>query len=148
MDDYRHILLAVDFSEYTAEIAARAQDLAEKYQAQLSVTHVFDSVPFRDLANDYVIPYDFDLQEELLKTVEQKLYGLAEQLRIPKARRWLELGNPGAEIARIAEEHGVDLIVLGSHGRSGLALLLGSTANAVLHRARCDVLAVRIKESP
>ena len=43
-----------------------------------------------------------------------------------------------------AKEHGADLIVVGSHGRHGLALLLGSTANAVLHGAPCDVLAVRI----
>jgi universal stress protein A len=46
---------------------------------------------------------------------------------------------------RIAKERGVDLIVVGSHGRHGLQLLLGSTANGVLHLAECDVLAVRVR---
>jgi universal stress protein A len=145
MDAYRHILLATDFSDYARQIAARAQELAEKYRAQLSIAHIFDSLPFRDLSNDFVVPYDFDLQEELIKVAEQKLHSLAAQLHVPATRQWLELGNPGSEIARIAERQNADLIVLGSHGRSGLALLLGSTANAVLHHAKCDVLAVRIK---
>lgn len=47
---------------------------------------------------------------------------------------------------RIAEENNVDLIVVGSHGRKGIKMLLGSTANAVLHHAGCDVLAVRLKD--
>ena len=47
---------------------------------------------------------------------------------------------------RFAREHAVDLIVVGSHGRHGLALIFGSTANGVLHGACCDVLAVRIKK--
>jgi universal stress protein A len=55
-------------------------------------------------------------------------------------------GNTRREILRVAEENGVDLIVLGSHGRQGIQLLLGSTANAVLHGAPCDVLAVRVKD--
>ncbi len=52
--------------------------------------------------------------------------------------------RPEAEIHRVAEELGADLIVVGSHGRHGLALLLGSTANGVLHGATTDVLAVRV----
>ncbi|BBI62758.1 hypothetical protein HSBAA_40640 [Vreelandella sulfidaeris] len=51
---------------------------------------------------------------------------------------------PDTEIHRFAEEHGVDLIVVGSHGRHGFALLLGSTSTGVLHGAQCDVLAVRV----
>ncbi|MGR8934641.1 MAG: universal stress protein [Gammaproteobacteria bacterium] len=147
MQAYKHILVATDFSEYTQEIAARAQELAQKYNAQLSIVHIFDSLPIKDLSNDFVVPYDFDLQDELLKAAEQKLRRCAEQLQIPETRQWLELGNPGVEITRIAERQNADLIVLGSHGRSGLALLLGSTASSVLHHAKCDVLAVRIKEA-
>ncbi|MCV6604433.1 MAG: universal stress protein, partial [Porticoccaceae bacterium] len=54
--------------------------------------------------------------------------------------------QPAHELHRYAEENQVDLIVVGSHGRHGLALLLGSTANGVIHGAGCDVLAVRIRE--
>jgi universal stress protein A len=53
---------------------------------------------------------------------------------------------PHQEIVSIAEREQVDLIVLGSHGRHGLALLLGSTANSVLHNASCDVMAVRLRD--
>ncbi|BBI51861.1 hypothetical protein HORIV_42820 [Vreelandella olivaria] len=54
------------------------------------------------------------------------------------------VGMPDTEIHRFAEEHDVDLIVVGSHGRHGFALLLGSTSTGVLHGAQCDVLAVRV----
>ena len=56
----------------------------------------------------------------------------------------LAFGHPRQEIHRVTEEQSCDLIVVGSHGRHGLALLLGSTANDVLHGAPCDVIAVRL----
>jgi len=61
-----------------------------------------------------------------------------------ESARIVEIGVPKREIVRIAGEQGADLIVIGSHGRHGLQLLLGSTANGVLHLAKCDVLAVRV----
>jgi universal stress protein A len=55
------------------------------------------------------------------------------------------LGAPGSEIRELAKATKADLIVIGSHGRHGFSLLLGSTANAVLHDAGCNVLAVRLR---
>jgi universal stress protein A len=55
------------------------------------------------------------------------------------------VGRPETEIHHVAEEIGADLVVVGSHGRHGLSLLMGSTANGVLHGAKCDVLAVRVQ---
>jgi universal stress protein A len=75
---------------------------------------------------------------------KKRLQKTAENLAIAENNQWLELGSPKLEIVRIAEENDVDLIVVGSHGRHGFALLLGSTANGVLHHATCDVLAVRL----
>jgi universal stress protein A len=54
------------------------------------------------------------------------------------------MGNPADEIHNMANEIQADLIVIGKHGQSGLKLLLGSTANAVLHGVNCDVLAVKV----
>ncbi|EAW31305.1 hypothetical protein GP2143_07144, partial [marine gamma proteobacterium HTCC2143] len=54
------------------------------------------------------------------------------------------VGRAENEIHSLAEELGAELIVVGSHGRHGIALLLGSTANGILHGATCDVLAVRV----
>ncbi|MCY1401873.1 Universal stress protein family protein [compost metagenome] len=72
---------------------------------------------------------------ERLKTKYPELSG---------ANAHLTYGQPRQEIHNLAKEDGCDLIVVGSHGRHGLALLLGSTANDVLHGAPCDVLAVRL----
>ncbi|MFB3104756.1 MAG: universal stress protein, partial [Pseudomonadales bacterium] len=66
------------------------------------------------------------------------------KLGVPEDRQYLIFGRPESEIHRIAESKEADIIVVGSHGRHGLALLLGSTANGVLHGAKCDVLAVRV----
>jgi universal stress protein A len=77
---------------------------------------------------------------------KKRLHKLAVELSVSEDNVWLEMGSPKAEIVRVAEENKVDLIVVGSHGRHGLALLLGSTANGVLHHTRCDVLAVRLQD--
>ena len=147
MDNYKHILLAVDFSDQTECIAQRARELADKYHSKLSIVHVVDNLPITDAAYGPVIPFDVDLTEQLMDSAKKRLSVLAGEFNVSEDCQWLELGSPKLEIVRIAEEQQVDLIVLGSHGRHGLALLLGSTANGVLHHAKCDVLAVRLKDS-
>jgi universal stress protein A len=111
------------------------------------VIHVVDTLPIGDPANDVMVPFEMDLSQEFIALGRKKLAELAASLAIPEARTWLETGSPQQEIIRIAQENAVDLIVVGSHGRHGLALLLGSTANGVLHHAACDVLAVRLHNS-
>lgn len=146
MENYKHILLAVDFYENCAAIAQRAKELADRYQAALSIVHVVDSLPLADASYGSDIPFNLDLSAELLATAKQRLAELAASLAVSSDRLWLEMGSPKTEIIRVAQENKVDLIVIGSHGRHGLALLLGSTANGVLHHAQCDVLAVRLQD--
>ncbi|PPK68610.1 universal stress protein A [Methylobacter tundripaludum] len=144
MESYKHILLAADFSEHGEAVADRAKDLAGKYQAKLGIVHVMDNLLIADAAYGSTIPFDLDLTAELMTAAKKRLANLAERLNIAEDCRWLETGSPKLEIIRVAEENNADLIVVGSHGRHGFALLLGSTANGVLHHARCDVLAVRL----
>ena len=66
---------------------------------------------------------------------------------MPETSRHFLNGTPAREIRRFAEENGMDLIVLGTHGQKGVQLLLGATANSVLHGSSCDVLAVRVYEA-
>ncbi|MCX7101981.1 MAG: universal stress protein [Methylobacter sp.] len=146
MDNYKHILLAADFSEHGENVAARARDLADKFQAKLSIVHVMDNLLITDSAYGSTIPFDLDLTAELMTVAKKRLCKLAEQLNIPEESRFMETGSPKLEIIRVAEENKADLIVVGSHGRHGFALLLGSTANGVVHHASCDVLAVRLFE--
>ncbi|MDD4915614.1 MAG: universal stress protein [Methylococcales bacterium] len=144
MANYKHILLAVDFSDHGIEVASRAGQLAELNHAQLTVVHVVENLPITE-ATYGPIPFDVDFTQTLLDDAKTRLAKVAAGLNVPEERRLLEMGSPKLEIVRVADENQIDLIVLGSHGRHGLALLLGSTANGVLHHANCDVLAVRLK---
>ncbi|MDD5276900.1 MAG: universal stress protein [Methylovulum sp.] len=146
MQEYQHILLALDYSDHGAMVAGKARALADSYQAKLSIIHVLDNIPMPDTNYGTVIPVDKNSGYELLEKEKARFMQLGRQLRVEPDNRWLIWGVPKQEIVRIAEQERVDLIVLGSHGRHGLALLLGATANSVLHYAKCDVLAVRLKD--
>jgi universal stress protein A len=141
---YRHILLAVDFAPETESAVVRAQQLREQCGARLSLLHVVEYLPM-SYSGDLALPDDFDLERELLDVAGKQMDLLGTRLGVPQADCHIESGATGRTILRIAEEISADLIVLGSHGRHGLAILLGSTARTVLNDAPCDVLAVRIK---
>jgi universal stress protein A len=146
MENYKHILLAVDFYEQVDVIVNKAQLLATQNQAKLSIVHIVDSLPVVDSSYGTEMPFNMDLTTELVAQAKERIAKIAQRLKIPSERTWIEIGSVSYEIVRVAEENSVDLIVIGSHGRHGLALLLGSTANSVLHHARCDVLAVRLQD--
>ncbi len=146
MADYQHILLAVDFSDEDTYVARKAERLATFFNAKLSIIHILDNIPMPDAAYGTVIPLYSDSSYELLEIEKNKLIQTVNRLTIDPANQWLIWGKPEVEIIRIANQEGIDLIVVGSHGRHGLALLLGSTANGVLHHAQCDVLAVRLQD--
>lgn len=146
MQNYQHILLAVDFFDQNNQVIERAKNLVEKYQSTLSIIHVIDNLPMTDTTYGATIPFEMDLTSLLMESGKKKLSQLASDLNIPEQNSYLEFGSPKTEIIRIAEECKADLIIVGSHGRHGFALLLGSTANGVLHHATCDVLAVRLAD--
>jgi universal stress protein A len=145
MEGYKHILVAVDFDQVDT-VTYRAKALADTLQATLSLIHVVDNMPIPDTGYGLDTTLDLDITGEMITSAKKQLSGLGEKLGVSSERLWVELGSPKLEINRIAEENSVDLIVVGSHGRHGLALLLGSTSNGVLHHAKCDVLAVRLKD--
>jgi universal stress protein A len=144
MGAYQHILLAVDYSGHSDAIARRAKDLAEKYQAKLSLIHVLDNIPMPDTGYGTVIPLTEDSGYDLLEAEKARLMQIGDRLDIAATNRWLIWGAPKQEIVRLAEQQRIDLIIVGSHGRHGLSLLLGSTANSILHYAECDVMAIRL----
>ncbi len=146
MGDYQHILLAVDYSGHDGTLARKARALTRKYQARLSIIHVLDNIPMPDMPYGAVIPLYQDSGYDLLEAEKSRLTQIADEAGVEHANRWLVWGVPHQEIVAVAEREKADLIVLGSHGRHGLALLLGSTANSVLHDANCDVMAVRLQD--
>ncbi|MGZ8136483.1 MAG: universal stress protein [Methylococcaceae bacterium] len=146
MENYKNILLAVDFFDQDQIVVDKAKMLADKFQAKLSIVHVVDSLPVTEAGYGSDIPFNLDLTAELMATAKKRLAKLADEINVSEDCLWLEMGSPKLEIIRVAQENDMDLIVVGSHGRHGLALLLGSTANGVLHHATCDVLAVRLQD--
>ncbi|AYC33449.1 universal stress protein [Pseudomonas cavernae] len=142
---YQHILIAIDLSEECHPVMLRAQELAISSQAKLSLVHIVEPMA---MAFGGDVPMDLSmLQQQQFDQARERMHGFASRYpQLSVDNRHLVYGQPRQEIHRLAQEQGCDLIVVGSHGRHGLALLLGSTANDVLHGAPCDVLAVRLKK--
>ena len=145
MPGYRNIMLAVDLTEESNVIADRALALSKTYDATLHLVHVIEPL---SLAYGGDVPMDLSsVQDQIQEQAKSHMAEFAARLGVPSERQHLIFGRPESEIQRMATEVDADLIVVGSHGRHGLALLLGSTANGVLHGATCDVLAVRVGDT-
>lgn len=142
MSNYQHILVAIDLSEESQEVIDRAKALAQSCNAKLTLAHVVEPITF---AYGGDIPVDLtEIQTQLEKQATEKLAACAQSIGLPNIDHHVIIGQPKSEIHELADNLSIDLIVVGSHGRKGLALLLGSTANGILHGAKCDVLAVRV----
>jgi universal stress protein A len=142
MKQYQRIVVAIDvYSEYD-QVLKRALTIANK-ASQLSV--VFVTLP-TTYFQPYISEVGGDYVAEIHKQAKIRLEDIAHKNDIPNDQVYLPVGNAADEIHTLANEIKANLIVIGTHGRSGLKLLLGSTANSVLHGAKQDVLAVRIKD--
>jgi len=133
------ILHPTDFSERSLDAFHLAGALARDYEAKLIVLYVSRQPIIA--YGEGVIPPDPDLLvEEAMERLNQLV---AEQPSISAECRYTE-GDPAAEILRLARERQVDLVVMGTHGRTGLSrLLMGSVAEQVVRRAPCPVLTVK-----
>lgn len=139
----QHVLVAVDLYGEAREVVERAMELAEFYHANLHLIHVIEPVALNS-------PYELtpslpdNMQSVLQQRAEKYLSSLAEDLKIPAVPRTVSIGSVKSQIFQAAKDHDIDLIVVGTHGRHGIGLLLGSTATSVLHGTPCDVYAVKL----
>jgi len=143
---YLHILVASDLSDECHKVMQRAEALVKANGARLSLVHVIEPVT---MAFGGDVPMDLSLlQKQQFEQAQERLDAFSARYpELPVESRHLLYGQPRQEIHRLATEQSCDLLVVGSHGRHGLALLLGSTANDLLHGAPCDVLAVRLNKA-
>lgn len=144
---YKHILLATDLSSASEKVTLVAVDLAKRSHAKLSIVHVIEQPPVVYAGGEYTIPLDANLEEVLRNDAHSLLTNLARQLGVSEQHAHLRIGSPKKEIIDLANVIGVDLIVMGSRDHRGLQYLLGSTTNAVLHLAQCDVISVCLKST-
>jgi|TARA_B110000977_G_scaffold95616_1_gene126185 universal stress protein A len=144
MSTYKHLLIGLDLSPESQQVVDRVKQLFSDRDVKISICHILEPLAFT-YGGD--IPVDLsDVQVQLEDQARLRLATLAEQLQVPQKSQHIVLGQPANEMRRMAKDENVDLIIVGSHGRHGLALIFGSTSNSVLHGAPCDVLAVRINE--
>lgn len=140
----KHILLATDLSASCQVVAQRAKQIADLFGAQISIVHAFEYRAVVYGGGEFALPIDTDLMETLAKNARTALEQLGKDLNVPSERLHIAMDSVKNSVVELATKLGVDLLVIGSHGVHGPALLLGSSANAILHAAKCDVLAVRV----
>jgi universal stress protein A len=143
---YHHVLVAIDFSEATERVVRRGLEVAQRYEARVTLLHVVDYLPPIGFADDFSpSPAVLIDDEALIENGTSSLEELAARLALPDdAQRVVLVGSPKQLVVKEAAERGADLVVIGSHGVRGLGRLLGTTATSVLNDAVCDVLAVRV----
>jgi nucleotide-binding universal stress UspA family protein len=144
------ILAPTDFSEDSARALEYAEEIARKFGAEIVMIHVDQPLAPVIIAPEFGTGFDMGavsrLAEEQRLLAQRELDTIASRLREAglKSRGLLKVGAPFLEILTAAHSENADLIVMGTHGRTGLAhVLMGSVAERVVNRANCPVLTVR-----
>lgn len=139
---YKKILVAVDLSNDSQKVIDTAVNLAGD-TGELHLVHVVEPVAAAYSMDIYAVNIS-ELQQEAINFAEERLEKIGGKIGIQKQQLHTLLGAPAPEVRNLAAELGADAIVIGSHGHSGWKILLGSTANKMLHGATCDVLTVHV----
>ena len=145
MSRYKQILVAVDFSDTSIRALQVARDIGTRLNARL---HVVNFVPMRvmDMGMEGGVDFIEEMHQKELEESREKLDKFVQEHTTgeDEVEHYTKSGEPSAEINAMAEETGAELIVIGTHGRTGLKhLLLGSVAESILRVADVPVLCVR-----
>lgn len=146
MDTYQKIMVALDLSN-ESEAVLRKAHLIGGSNADIHLVYVqepMDNIYVGIVPQSAAFSGLGDLEAQLGEELKQRLTALGEKFDVSTENLHILRGSPASEIHRFANDNDVQLIIIGTHGRKGLQLLLGSTANAVLHGAGCDVLSVKV----
>ncbi|MCA9108604.1 MAG: universal stress protein [Planctomycetaceae bacterium] len=149
MIQLQKLLVPTDFSEFSNHALRYGCEFAKRFGAQLHLLHVMDAsltMPDPIMGAPVSDAELNDLQNRAATAIED----LPESdwlIGIDHVKRVIQIGSPFVEIIRYAKQQEIDMIVLGTHGRTGLAhVLIGSTAERVIRKAPCPVLTVRPEE--
>ncbi len=142
MAGYKKILVLLDLSDASEQIAVAGRDMAAHSNAAMVILHVVEFVPTEPMG-ETLMP-TIQIEQDLVQRARAKLTELCARMALPLAATRVEAGNKKTEILRVAKDEAVDLTILGSRVRHGLGILVNFTEDTVLHAAHCDVLAVRL----
>lgn len=142
---YKHILLTTDLTDLSKNAAKKARALADQCKATLDIVHVIEHSPVA-YGGEFSIPIDVNLNQAIEVEANKALAKQALKLEIPDKRQHLLNGSVKHCVVELATKLKADLIIVGTHEQHGLDALLGSRANAILHGAKCDILAIRANE--
>jgi nucleotide-binding universal stress UspA family protein len=149
---WKTILVPHDFSSSANHAAAIARDEAKVHGARIILLHVID-LPHQFQPDTAIVPEPgappIGVKDYAVAKADEHLKDLAARLAKDGATAtvFIRVGNPIDEINEFAKDNGVDLIVMGTHGRAGLQhLLMGSVAERVVRSSRVPVLTVRAPE--
>jgi nucleotide-binding universal stress UspA family protein len=151
MVELKRILAPVDFSAGSAAAFAYARMLAEAFGASVEVLHVVQPPHFAmPLVTVEAQSLSFDAYARNVSSIELQQFLTEQRLGAHVAVTGrLEFGDPAHIIVKVAAEGGINLIVMGAHGRTGLShFLVGSVAEKVVRHAHCPVLAVPLPKAP
>jgi len=147
MANYKNILVAVDFSDAVDSVILKAIDVAKRNQAKMTLFHVIEYLPPMDVSYEPILNTNWAMDSDLLvKHATDSLKKLSDKYYLKEVKQIVVVGTAKYEICAYAVEKNCDLIIMGAHGRHGIRLLLGSTANGVLHEMPCDVMTIKITE--
>ncbi len=139
---YRKILVAID-REQTSDVIEKAIQIAGGDRSKIYLIHINAPLILDDMINGE-ITFPIELEEELLNSTQSWLKGIANQYQIPEQNCLLSEGDTSDGIIENANDIECDLIVVGNHEKHGLLRLFGSLTDSILHRIKCDLLAVHI----
>jgi nucleotide-binding universal stress UspA family protein len=149
MPSFRHILFPVDFSERSKAVCPYVKSFAAHFHAKVTLLHVVQLplvFPDGSIYSSYPLMIDFEALRQIRDALKERLKDYFDG---PEVERVVEQGDPAIEISDYARQHGVDLIMLPTHGYGRFrGLLLGSVTSRVLHDSDCAVWTAPHAEDP
>jgi len=141
---FKKILCPVDFSEYTENIVNYAVEIAKKFNSELHLLHIIPNLNYFTPYESFMTPENIiALERNIEKEIEKDFDKISKKIDIP-FKKVIKSGVTFVEIINYIKEESISLVVMGTHGRSGIEhILIGSVAEKVVRKSPCPVLTIR-----
>lgn len=143
---FKKIVCPVDFSEFTDEIISYALSIAKKFEAEVHLLHVIPTLNYFTPYESFLTPENLiSMERNIENEIEKDFQKIIKKVDMP-VKKVIKTGVTFVEIIDYIKAENMDLVVMGTHGRSGIEhILMGSVAEKVVRKAPCPVLTVRPK---